>query len=102
MYVIVYNETEKQFEVIEGNVSNVVDQFWFVDTELLLAEEFACQLNNWSMKGSSEVKKCTQCGKFFILGRAEKGWFEYKRLQIPKRCHLCRTQNKKKKEVEMK
>lgn len=102
-YVINYCEAEERFEVVDGTESNLSGTASaFDDDQKDIAEEFACVYDNWNMKDQAEVKKCAQCGKFFILGRAEKGWFEHMGLQIPKRCHLCRRVNKKKKEGETK
>lgn len=94
MYAIMYQESEEQFEVIEGSESNLSksDSVIVTDDRALL-EEFMHAYNNWLWKGQAEIKTCPQCGKFFILGRAERGWFEAYGLQIPKRCHSCRNTN---------
>lgn len=96
MYAIMYYEAQELFEVVQRDESNFAEPGSGDDEAM--AEEFALMYQNYLLKGRMDVKKCKQCGKYFMLGRAEKDWFEKRGLQQPKRCIGCRQANHQKKE----
>jgi hypothetical protein len=71
-----YREDQDEFEVIEGDEGNVSDINAFVDP--YNAEELAITMTNWLTKGRCEIRKCKTCGRYFLIGRDEKDWFERK------------------------
>lgn len=43
------------------------------------------------------VKKCKECGKYFIIGYDDFMWFKHRDLSIPSRCRTCRKSRRVKK-----
>lgn len=44
------------------------------------------------------IRKCVDCGKAFEITDGEKGFYESKGLELPKRCPECRKRRREKKE----
>lgn len=97
MFAILYREEAEEFDVVEGVESNLSDPG--SGNDKALAEEFATMYQNELLKGRAKFMKCKQCGKYFMIGRAEEDWFKHEGLYCPKRCLDCRRKNKQKKKA---
>ncbi len=112
-YQAVYNETTRRWEVIESMIKvpvycKLAD---YDNTGTLQPED----LDVWLRCATDEAKdaatrecaefngcrtiKCKECGKYFVLTPFEVEWFEKKELVVPKRCHSCREDRRRKPEA---
>ena len=41
------------------------------------------------------VQRCKDCGKYFVITKAEWDWFKGRQLNVPKRCRSCRKNKNK-------
>lgn len=89
-------EIKHEFDFSNDPVTNLVDTddghtcdnyHFFDDLE---------DINREIGQGETEVVKCKDCGRYFILPRSEKEWFEDRDLNVPRRCVPCRNKRKKK------
>ena len=115
-YNMYYDETEKRISVREFNVghctmrdtrgadfthaneSNLFDSnngFNFIKEEV---EKKAVEINRYIARGDWLLRKCKDCGDYFIITGDEVWWFDNKGMSLPKRCGDCRKKKKVKKE----
>lgn len=57
-------------------------------------ENMVNEITEDSPKTSIMVKKCKDCGKYFIINYNEYIWFKNRDLKIPVRCNECRDRRK--------
>ena len=74
--------------LVDTDNSHTCDKYHFLDDVKEFNEEIE--------RGETDVVKCKDCGRYFILLWSEKEWFEDRDLNIPRRCVSCRKKNKRK------
>lgn len=74
------------------------------------AEAFAAELNRISVTSVDDmtlgkdmlVRQCKECGEYFRLTTKEVCWYQYRDLNVPRRCKTCRKARKSNKLIETK
>ena len=54
----------------------------------------ADEINADLASGSWLLRKCKDCGDYFLINDDEIAWFECRDLSIPRRCYTCRCKRK--------
>lgn len=53
-----------------------------------------------SVSNDDIIAKCVDCGKYYIIPKSEREWFQARGFRLPVRCKRCRLERKNKKEEE--
>jgi len=84
----------------DAPLSNISSHIAYYATRWVTAAEdefqaYCSRLNQDLVSGEMEIKKCKDCGKFFLFNKVEKENFLNKGLALPKRCYACRKSKNK-------
>ena len=104
-YKCFYNEVSKLVDYVEFELPNYSDFTHDPKTNLQEcvdvhnADEESMQsyvnyLNEDLASGKLVLKKCKDCGLYFLLDVNELIWYEDRGLSVPKRCLTCRRKRK--------
>ena len=107
-YNLYYNEETRELSVREFEVgyskpgtasgydftyvkdTNLYDDRFSFNLDKHTCEQSAKEINNLIASGEWLIRKCKDCGSYFLINDDEKQWFIDHNLSLPKRCHTCR------------
>jgi len=76
---------------IESNCTEFINAYY---TDKASAENGVARFNKDIKAEKFFIKKCKECGIFFVISADEKQWYEDRGMQLPKRCEKCRKKRK--------
>ena len=41
------------------------------------------------------IKKCKDCGEYYLINKSEYDWYKEKNFAVPRRCYSCRSKRRK-------
>ena len=65
-----------------------------IDAVDSLNEHYKTKVEDLDMYKDFLIRKCKDCGTYFILGAMQVEWFERRDLKLPCRCMSCRKKEK--------
>lgn len=105
-YKSVYDEKNKRVSFVTFDVTHQYDFDHEPDTNFYdglnshnlhkdSVIEWTAKINREIEEGCLHIKKCKDCGIFFMLPQEEIEWFQDRDMFPPKRCPACRGKRKK-------
>lgn len=85
-------ERDRQYRYNQEVLDSEIDRL-----NRLLTDEFDFSKSTYTIM----VKKCKDCGKYFIINYREFIFYYNKKFPLPERCHKCREQRKRQKDEKM-
>ena len=105
MYKYYYDEKTKKIDFVQFNDSDSIPETNFIldlyedESKIYYDYEYVTDylehMNKHISDGYWKIRKCKDCGKYFVLPFDEEMWFTEHMLDRPKRCPKCRAKRRR-------
>ena len=98
-YSASYEEREKLFDIGTATVVGLFEGYteyenWIDERIDIYNKNLVKNFDKDSHSDSLIVRKCKECGRYYMVDREEALWYEERGLSLPKRCYECRRKRR--------